>query len=222
MWFQNPEKPIATCAAATCTDCPLTDRVHCHFSLRDLLYFLTICLPGFLLGGAGIINDNAWLLVPWIAIIIGYFGFVEIRVMCAHCPHYAEDGKTLRCWANHGSPKLWTYRPGPMNRIEKLVFFAGFVLVWGFPLISLLAGRQWFLTTVYLLTSTGFFATLKQFLCTQCINFACPLNGVPQDVRQQFFDRNPCVGSAWKTTGAQPLGSASNRYDRNTERNMPT
>ena len=35
----------------------------------------------------------------------------------------AETGtKTLKCWANYGSPKLWKYRPGPMSLAEKTVF----------------------------------------------------------------------------------------------------
>jgi hypothetical protein len=198
MWFQNPEKPIATCNAATCIGCPLKYRVHCHFQMADLVYFLTISMPCLLIGGAGIARSNPWLLVPWIAGMIGYFGFLEIRVMCSHCPHYAQEGKSLRCWANHGSPKLWKYRPGPMNMIEKLLFFAGFVFVWGFPLPPIISGQQWFLGAVYLLSSAAFFSTLKLFLCTQCMNFACPLNGVAAETRQLFFDRNPVVAEAWK------------------------
>jgi hypothetical protein len=54
------------------------------------------------------------------AIARGCFGLLEIRVMCSHCPHYAEAGRLLKCWANYGSPKLWAYRPGPMCRMETL------------------------------------------------------------------------------------------------------
>ena len=42
--------------------------------------------------------------------------------------------------------------------------------------------------------------TLKMFLCTQCMNFACPLNGVPDPVRVKFFERNPVVAEAWNQT----------------------
>jgi hypothetical protein len=45
---------------------------------------------------------NGWMLIPWLILIIGYFGFVEIRVMRSHCPHYAEEGGSLKCWANYG------------------------------------------------------------------------------------------------------------------------
>ena len=29
------------------------------------------------------------------------------------------------------------------------------------------------------------------------MNFACPLNGVPDPIRAAFFIRNPIVGRAW-------------------------
>lgn len=118
MAFPDPSQPIATCVANDCAGCPVQGKIHCHFRFQDLLYFLVISLPGLVIGGAGVLAAGAWHLVLWIAIMTGFFGFVEIRVMCAHCPHYAEEGKTLGCWANYGAPKLWQYRPGPMSAIE--------------------------------------------------------------------------------------------------------
>ncbi len=197
MKFLDPNQPIATCIAGTCDQCTLSGTLHCHFSLRDLIYFLLIVSPSFLLGGAGIYHVNGWLLVPWLVLIIGYFGFVEIRVMCSHCPHYAEQGSALKCWANYGSPKIWKYRPGPMTFLEKAIFFTGFALVWGYPLIFLIAGFQWFLLLTYLLTIAGFFMTLRSFLCSQCMNFACPLNTVNDETRSEFFRRNPKIAKAW-------------------------
>jgi hypothetical protein len=165
-----------------------------------------IVSPSFLLGGAGIYHEGGWWLIPWLIIIIGYFGFAEIRVMCSHCPHYAEEGTSLKCWANYGSPKIWKYRPGSMTFWEKGVFFTGLALVWGYPLVFLLSGPQWFLLTVYLLSVAGFFMTLRVFLCSQCMNFACPLNTVKQKVRMHFFERNPQIAEAWKnrTEGSNP------------------
>jgi hypothetical protein len=164
----------------------------------DLAHFLIICLPGFLLAGAAILGQSGWWFVLWLAIVVTYFGLVEIRVMCSHCPHYAEQGSTLSCWANHGSPKLWKYRPGPMSSMEKLVFFGGFLAVWGYPLVFFIWAGTWLLLLVYLISVTGFFMTLLLFLCTRCMNFACPLNKVDQDTRREFFQRNPQVGAAWE------------------------
>jgi hypothetical protein len=197
MFFLNPNKPIATCVSETCNGCPVHKTLHCHFRPRDLIHFLLIVFPSFLLGGAGISYINGWLLIPWLIMITGYFGFIEIRVMCSHCPHYAESDSSLKCWANYGSPKIWRYRPGPMSLIEKIIFFGGFVIIWGYPLLFLISGLQWFLLIVYVLSVAGFFMTLKTFLCSQCMNFACPLNAVEDEIRRDFFYRNPEVAKAW-------------------------
>ncbi len=195
--FLNPNKPISTCISETCDNCTVRNALHCHFTLRDLIHFLVIAFPCFLLGGAGIYQESGWMLIPWLIIIIGYFGFIEIRVMCSHCPHYAEEGSSLKCWANYGSPKIWKYRPGPMTFWEKFIFFAGFALVWGYPLAFLISSFQLFLLIVYLITVAGFFMTLRTFLCSQCMNFACPLNTVNNEVRREFFENNPEVAKAW-------------------------
>lgn len=197
MIFLVPNKPIATCISETCDNCTIKNLLHCHFTPKDLIHFLLIASPAFLLGGNGIYYVSGWMLIPWLFSIVGYFGFVEIRVMCSHCPHYAEEGSSLQCWANYGSPKIWKYRPGPMTVLEKVIFFVGFVCVWGYPLIFLVAGSQLFLLMVYILTVAGFFMTLRMFLCSQCMNFACPLNTVEDNVRGEFFKKNPEVAKAW-------------------------
>jgi hypothetical protein len=149
-----------------------------------------------LLGGAGIYNISGWLLLVWVIFVISFFGFIEIRVLCSHCPHYAEPGKSLKCWANYGSPKIWKYRSEPMTNSEKFVLFGGFLIVWGYPLLFLVYGYQLFLLIVFSLTTGGFFLTLKTFLCSQCMNFACPLNSVNEETRDEFFIRNPSVAKA--------------------------
>jgi hypothetical protein len=198
MAFPDPSTPIATCEAESCAGCTVAGSIHCHFRGKDLLHFFLICTPSFLVAGAALLAVGWIPFLVWIAGFIGFFGFIEIRVMCSHCPHYAEVGSTLGCWANHGSPKLWKYRPGPMSKAENVIFFTGLALVWGYPLPFFFVNGLWFLLSLYLVVTAGFFATLKMFLCCQCMNFACPLNGVPDSVRTLFFARNPSVARAWK------------------------
>lgn len=196
--FLDPNKPLATCKAETCSECGLKESLHCHFRLKDLAQFLLVCLPSFLVGGYGIHQANSTMLMVWLALIVGFFCFVEIRVMCSHCPHYAEEGKTLQCWANYGSPKLWKYRPGPMSKMEKSVFFAGFALIWGFPIPFLLVAPKPFLLLIYTVSVAVFFLLLKKLFCSQCINFACPLNSVGDEIREVFFQNNPRIAEAWQ------------------------
>jgi hypothetical protein len=195
--FLDSHRPLTTCTASGCEGCPVSKDVHCHFHGRDLAAFLFAGLPMAIVGGAGIIRVSAWWLIPWAAMAFAYFGFIEIRVMCSHCPHYAEPGKSLQCWANYGSPRLWKYRPGPMTGTEKFVFEAGLLLIFGYPLAFLLMGLQWFLLAIYLLTTVSFYVTLRHSFCSQCMNFACPLNLTNDQVRAAFFERNPIVARAW-------------------------
>lgn len=123
MLFLDPNKPIATCVSETCNVCPVHNTLHCHFRPRNLIHFLLVVFPSFLLGG--------------------------------------------------------------------------FVIIWGYPLLFLISGLQWFLLIVYVLSVAGFFMTLKTFLCSQCMNFACPLNAVEDEIRRDFFYRNPEVAKAW-------------------------
>jgi hypothetical protein len=197
MSFLDPNKPLATCTSENCDNCAAGEHVHCHFRPKELFHFVTIALPTFLVGGAAVLHIGGWWLGLWLALVVGFFGFLEIRVMCSHCPHYAEEGQSLQCWANHGSPKIWKYRPGPMSTIEKVLFLGGFTVIWGYPLPFFMVGTQWFQLVVYALVVIGFFMTLKEFLCSQCINFACPLNGVDEAARLEFFKKNPIVAKAW-------------------------
>ncbi len=198
MAFPDPTTPIATCAAATCKDCPVAEKIHCHFKSKDLVHFLLISLPGFIIGGAAIFSFSPWALAIYMGIVIGFFGFLEIRVMCSHCPHYAEGGSTLTCWANHGSLKLWKYRPGPMTRAETLWFLAGLTVVGVYPLPFFILTKAWLLLILYVLTSSAFMVTLKIFLCSKCMNFACPFNSVDKVTRELFLMRNPAVAKFWK------------------------
>jgi steroid 5-alpha reductase family enzyme len=202
--FLNPLKPLSTCSTLNCQGCLLQSRLQCHFGGRELLRFFGIAFPAFILGGIGIARLNAWLLVPWITVIVSYFGLVEIRVMCSHCPHYAEPGtKSLQCWANYGSPKLWKYRSGPMSRGEKVVFFVGLFLVAAYPMAFLLARAQWLLLVLFAVTVAGMAALMGRLMCTRCMNFACPLNRVDRVVRNIYFACNPVVARAWQAKGPE-------------------
>ena len=197
--FLDPKRPLFTCSSKSCQGCEVKNSVQCHFTGKDLLPFLAIALPPFIVGGMGIARVNALLLIPWIVFCFSYFGLIEIRVMCSHCPHYAEpDSKSLQCWANYGSPKIWKYRPGPMTTGEKIIFFAGLVLIAGYPLPFMVIGSQWLLLVLFVALLLVMGGLMRSRMCSRCMNFACPLNRVEPSVREQFFACNPVVAQAWE------------------------
>ena len=200
--FLDPNKPLSTCSVDNCRGCPVRSSLVCHFGGRDLARFFLFALPPFILGGAGIARINGWLLIPWISVCLGYFLLVEIRVMCSHCPHYAEPGtRSLQCWANYGAPKFWAYRPGPMSRAETAIFYGGLVPIAGFPAAFLIAGSQWLLLALFAASAAGLGALMTLTMCSHCMNFACPLNRVDKQTRDLFFARNPVVAEAWHWEG---------------------
>ena len=192
-------RPIATCSFESCRACDLFSDVTCHFRTRDTLFFWLLAAPSLLLGGAGSFLLGRPGLLAYLFLLAGYFGFLEIRVMCSHCPHYAEPGSSLRCWANYGSPKLWAYRPGPMSGMEKILFLGGMGVVYGYPFVGYVAGREWFHMLVYAVCTAGFLTVLRAMFCTRCMNFACPLNRVTRDIRESFLDKNPAMAGAWRS-----------------------
>ena len=197
--FLDPNRPVYTCDRADCEGCKLRGKLVCHFNGRQLLCFILSALPTFAAGGLMTAQTSLWPLGGWLACMLSYFGLIEIRVMCSHCPHYAEpDTNSLKCWANYGGPKLWTYRPGPMSIKEKAVFLGGMIAVFAYPVpFAVIAGSYWLLAAYLAFLLLGAFM-LRRFLCVKCFNFACPLNRVDAATRELFFQCNATVREAYR------------------------
>ena len=196
MMFLDPDKPLYTCDEESCADCPVSGKLVCHFNGRQLSVFLVLALPLFLAAGYALGAYNPFLLIPWVVFIFSYFGFIEIRVMCSHCPHYAEpDVRSLKCWANYGSPKVWKYRPGPMNSMEKAVFIAGLLVILVPPVVFLLLEGLFLFAAAYGVILILWKVLLNLGFCRRCINFACPFNSVDTETRGVFNAKNSMTGT---------------------------
>ena len=185
----NP--PIKTCSISTCKSCDIQTKTNCNFNISQLLQFYLISLPSFIIGGVFLYSHNAAALYIWLLIIASFFLVIEIRVLCSHCPHYERSFIFLNCWANYGAPKLWKYRPGPMNLLEKYILIFGFMVVWGYPLVFLFLLKNWLVFAVYLSSVALFFIILRKKNCARCINFSCPLNNADLNTKKIFFRNNP-------------------------------
>jgi hypothetical protein len=162
--------------------------------------FVLPAVIGVVRGGYGLV------LLGWLAYWLIFFELWEIRILCSHCPYYAERGATLHCIANYGSLKVWKYRPGPMSRSERAQLWIGLTILGGYPFPFLLLGGQVLWALVALWGLVMFFWTLRQVTCSRCVNFSCPLNSVPSEIVDAYLARNPVMREAWDASGCEDAG----------------
>lgn len=174
----------------------------CRFDSKDMVGFLMIFLPFAVTAIAGMIRAGyGWYLLFWLAYSIFFFFVWEARVLCSHCPMWAEKGHILHCHANYGVIKIWKYRPGPMSKWEQAQFAIGTILMIGFPFVFLVLGREYLLILIALtMVVTGFFS-LRRTACNRCINFSCPMNAVDKQTVDAYLERNPDIRGAWERSG---------------------
>lgn len=227
MKAKNPPDICTWREESSCVGCDLQGKLNCRWDSGALRFFLLNQVPSLVLAFFGIvvaaILTGAWwaLIVYAIVCIALWLLGIETRVLCSHCPYYAEDSKILHCYALHGSPKIWRYRPEPMNRAEKatiVLFFLFLVLfpvlieacgIWAisvnyasFGLVALLGMIA--LTLATLMAGLQFLYILIHDFCSKCVNFSCPLNRVPQLMVDAYLEKNPVMKEAWAKGGIPP------------------
>jgi len=202
---RTSHQTAAACSRASCEGCPVEGKLLCVHTGRDLLDFAVLAIAYFIPFVAGMVIGRYWAaLGVWLVLAAIFFVLVEALVLCRHCPHYAEEGVTLRCHANYGLPKIPRFDPRPLSRVEKAVFLAYVSLLGFYYLPFFVLSAQWLLLliTTWALLAWGW--TLVRTQCTRCYHLSCPLNRVPDDVRQQFFENYPAFREAWTQASRPP------------------
>ena len=198
----NPHDICTWRPVSACSDCSLSGDLKCRFRIGDLLHFLVTFLGFAIPAFAGmIVGGYGWFILGEVGFMVVFFSLWEIRILCAHCPYYAERGQTLHCIANYGSPKIWRYHPEPMSTAEKVQLLVGFTILAGYPFPFLILGHQWLLAAIALWGCLVFFWTLQKDTCSRCVNFSCPLNRVPKTTVDAYLRRNPVMRRAWEEAG---------------------
>lgn len=188
--------------ADECADCHMAGNLMCRFNPRDLAGFLLGFLPFGIAVIAGVIRGGyGWSLLVWLVFWVLFFFVWEARVLCSHCPFWAEEGRILHCHANYGVIKIWAFRPSPMRQIEKAQFVLGASLFVAYPLIFMLLGGQYLLVLIALASALSAGFNLKRNGCSRCVNFSCPANGVPKPLVDAYLRRNPVMRHAWEASG---------------------
>jgi len=174
----------------------------CRFDWKDFVGFFLNFLPFGITAIAGTIyaGYGRWLWL-WLAYSLFFFYVWEARVLCSHCPYWADKSRVLRCHANYGVIKIWKYRPGPMNRSERIQFVVGALIFGGYPFIFILMGREYLLALIGLAAVVGMTNCLIRTACIRCVNFSCPMNAVSKELVNAFLERNPEMLAAWKASG---------------------
>jgi hypothetical protein len=163
-----------------------------------------ILLPLFVTAIGGVIAGGyGWWLLGWAVYMFFFFVVWEGRVLCSHCPYWAEEGKILHCHANYGVFKIWRYRPRPMSRSEQIQFLVGALILMLYPDIFLILAREFLLLAIALASAVSFGYLLWRNICDRCVNFSCPLNHVSKELRDDYLRRNPLIMKAWIESGYQ-------------------
>jgi len=182
----------AACIRQTCSGCPIQGKLLCIHTLKDLMDFFVLFLIWIVPFVGGMITAGYWFgLAFWLLLAGIFFIYVEALILCRHCPHYAEKGAVLRCHANWGLPKFPPFDPRPLRFWEKAAWLAYVAVLFLYYVPFFIASSQWLLlavNTVALVTAAW---TLQRTQCNRCFHLSCPINRVPDDVKEVFYDNYP-------------------------------
>lgn len=153
-------------------------------SARDRLYWNFLNMIPFLLGSIAIARDS----LKWVAVYIGialfFFLVIEFRFACTHCLYYIRSKGCVKCMMLSGVPKIFKARPGPHSPFEKVMTVLGALPMFFFPVYWLV--RDPLLLGAYIIAWILFFLTARRYECIRCLNFECPMNRVPADMKKEF------------------------------------
>ncbi len=227
MGNRNPHNICTWNDQAECQNCSIQGELHCKWDRKLLNGFYATSLPPLIIAIfgmvlIGILTGVWWTLITYVIYVPIMLGVFETGFLCSHCPYYSEDSKILHCLANHGNPKIWPYRPGPLNRLEKLMMvFLVVGMVFFFAPLAVEGYGIWFVAVKYaeygLVTLLGFvgitvasfavgvsfISVVRIFFCTRCVNFSCPLNTVSKPAIDEYLKKNLVIRKAWEKSGWQ-------------------
>ncbi len=211
----DPNAACALCENKKELDCKL-DRKQTVVTTIVIYSFILVSLLGIFIVCS---ITQAWLLLIVFGVFVPlFFLVIEPLITCSHCPYYAEKRTRFNCPGNMLTPKLWRYRPGPINKYEQFGTLVGFIFFGAYPIFSEVYGI-WVLSTegqtladpqllellVILLATvvlvSVLYAVFLLVYCKKCVNFSCQFNKVPKAVRDRYIKANPVIREAWERSG---------------------
>jgi hypothetical protein len=156
------------------------DQMRTHYCFRDFLYYTCLLSVPVLTAILAILRHSVF----WAVLFVGVAAAMTVLILkfyCTRCPHYTLEDGHLKCIFFWGLPKLFSPRPGALNVVDKVVVFGAPAVLLIFPLFWLF--REPGLLILYLLSLAGFGATIYRNECDRCIYHECPVNRVPEAVK---------------------------------------
>ena len=156
-----------------CRNCTLSANLMCRYDRRDTLHFFMLILPFFVASIGGMITAGyGWWLFGWLGYMLFFFFVWEARVLCSHCPYWAEDSCILHCHANFGVIKIWRFHPEPMSKSEGIQFIIGVLIFILYPLIFCILRGQYLVGVIGFASAISFGYLLNRNICSRCVNFS--------------------------------------------------
>ncbi|MFH1022073.1 MAG: hypothetical protein V1809_01630 [Planctomycetota bacterium] len=191
------ESHAAFCGNSVCGGCSVEGRFTCRQNFGDVVDFMAPATLYFLPAIGGMIAGG-WgqALAIWGALAAAFFLYVQQKLVCCRCPHYAGSKPFLTCHAAFGLPKFPRYSPRPLGRAGRIFLYAysAVLFLWPFPLLAM--SGQWLLFSVTGGALLSWVWFVQRRLCTRCINLFCPFNRVPQPLRNTLAGMGPTLAAA--------------------------
>jgi hypothetical protein len=158
------------------------DELRTHYRFKDFLsYTCLLAVPVFTAVLAIFRHSILWAIA--LVVVAAAMTVLILKFYCTRCPHYTREERHLKCIFFWGLPKFFIPRPGALNIIDKSVAFGAPAVLLIFPLYWLFMEPG--LLVLYLLSLSGFGACIYRNECNRCIYYECPVNRVPEGVKNQ-------------------------------------
>jgi hypothetical protein len=200
--ISQTEMPCSVQEKPLCDSCINQQNLMCRFDSGDTLHFFMIFLPLFITAISGMIfSGYGVFLWGWLAYALFFFFVWEARILCSHCPFWAEPSRVLHCHANYGVIKFFRHHPEPMTRSEQAQFIVGALILVAYPIFFLVLAKQYLLVVIAAASTISFGYLLYWNFCSRCINFSCPVNHVPGKNKNAYLLKNLILKRSWEKAG---------------------
>ena len=151
-----------------------------QYRFSDFLFYVCLLAVPIFTAILAIFRHSVGWTIAFLILAVGMIALI-LKFYCTRCPHYTREGQSLKCIFFWGRPKFFAKKPGALNFVDKTIALGAPTILLIFPLYWLLLAPG--LLIIYILSLAGFAAAVYRNECNHCIYFECPMNKVPEGVK---------------------------------------